>query len=130
MRVDPRLLLHAGGVTFCVIAWGYLVMASIDFGASAREGSSEAWLFLLVACIGAACCLFAGLMLGSKMLAALGLTAGHDSVEPTPPSYAGQRSSGHAPGQRVASHAATHAGAHDRSGSHPPRVPGGRRAAR
>lgn len=124
------MLLHAGGVTFCVIAWGYLVMASIDFGASAREGNSEAWLFLLVACIGAACCLFAGLMLGSKMLAALGLISTPDSAEPMAPGYAGQRSSGHAPGQRSAGHAATHAGAHDRSGSHQPRVPGGRRAAR
>lgn len=130
MRVDPRLVLHAGGVTFCVIAWGYLVMASIDFGASAREGTSEAWLFLAVACLGAACCLFAGLMLGSKMLATLGLTGTHDPAPPTYPGVPGQRPSAYAPGQRSGSRAAPYAGPHDRSAAHPPRVPGGRRAAR
>jgi hypothetical protein len=94
------MLLHAGGVTFCVIAWGYLVMAAIDFGASAREGSGQGWLFLLVACVGAACCLFAGLMLGARLLAAFGITSPH--VEPaaaprrsdapiTPPRMAGGR---------------------------------------
>jgi hypothetical protein len=69
------MLLHAAGVTFCVIAWGYLVSAAIDFGGAARGGHAQAWLFLLVACLGAAACLFAGLMLGARLLAALGLTA-------------------------------------------------------
>lgn len=102
MRFEPRLLAYAAGVTFCVIAWGYLVSAAIDFGAGARDGRSEAWLFLLVACVGAACCLFAGLLLGGRLLAALGLTGG---------------SSGVAPREEIRVPA-------------PPRVPGGRRAKR
>lgn len=113
VSVEPSLLLHAGGVTFCVIAWGYLVMAAIDFGASAREGSPQAWLFLLVACIGAACCLFAGLMLGSRLLSALGLIGSHPQVAPD---------SAH--GSYVSSRSAA------ASATPPPRVPGGRRAAR
>lgn len=74
VRLDPSLLLPAAGVTFCVIAWGYLVSAAIDFGSEARAGESQAWLYLAVACLGAVCCLFAGLMMGSSVLAGLGLT--------------------------------------------------------
>jgi hypothetical protein len=90
ISLEPSMLLHAAGVTFCVIAWGYLVSAAIDFGGAAREGRAEAWLFLLVACLGAAACLFAGLMLGARLLAALGLTAspapsGVDADEPPRP---------------------------------------------
>jgi fatty acid desaturase len=99
-QINPRVGVYAVGVTFCVVAWGYLVFAAIDFGGTAREGRGIAWLFLLVACIGAACCLFAGLMLGMRALIALGLiTPPVDDDEPptAPPA---------------------------------PRVPGGRRAAR
>jgi hypothetical protein len=81
VQLDPSMLLHAAGITFCVIAWGYLVSAAIDFGSSARSGRSEAWLFLAVACIGAACCLFAGLMLGARLLRALGITSGPPELE-------------------------------------------------
>lgn len=84
VRLDARLLAYAAGVTFCVIAWGYLVSAAIDFGASARDGRGGAWLFLLVACAGAACCLFAGLMLGARLLGSLGLTGSGHAAHPSP----------------------------------------------
>ena len=84
MHFDPSMLLHAAGITFCVIAWGYLVSAAIDFGSSARSGRSEAWLFLAVACIGAASCLFAGLMLGARLLRGLGITSAPPEPARTP----------------------------------------------
>lgn len=67
------LLLPAAGVTFCIVAWGYLVTAAIDFGASARGGETAAWTYLLIACIGAMACLFAGLILAARVLAEFGL---------------------------------------------------------
>jgi hypothetical protein len=72
-QINPRAAVHAVGIVFCVAAWLYLVFAAIDFGSSARSGRGIAWLFLLVACVGAACCLFAGLMLGTRLLVALGI---------------------------------------------------------
>lgn len=81
---DPKLLLYAGGITFCVVAWGYLVFAAIDFGSSAREGRPGAWLYLAVACLGAICCLFAGLMIGVRLLTLTGIIS-------TPPGYADPR---------------------------------------
>jgi hypothetical protein len=88
LRLDARALLYAGGVTFCVIAWGYLVLAAIDFGTSARSGHGSAWLFLAVSCLGAACCLFAGLMIGTRLLVAIGAISPsrtHETDELAPP---------------------------------------------
>jgi uncharacterized membrane protein YhaH (DUF805 family) len=62
------------GVTICVVAWGYLVYAAIDFGAEARGGDDRAWLFLGLASLGAVACLFVGLMLVARLLRALGIT--------------------------------------------------------
>lgn len=101
VRLDPSLLLPAAGVTFCVIAWGYLVSAAIEFGSQARAGESLAWLYLAVACLGAVCCLFAGLMMGTAVLSGLGLTRDSRTGAPGPTETAG-----------------------------PPRVAGGRRARR
>jgi hypothetical protein len=70
---DRRFALYAAGVTFAVVAWGYLVWAAIDFGATARSGNNAAWLFLGLACIGAASCLFAALMLGVRLLTVIGI---------------------------------------------------------
>ena len=67
-RFDAVLLLLAVGVTLCVVAWGYLVKAAIDFGVSARGGESGAWLFLGLASLGAVACLFIGLILVSRVL--------------------------------------------------------------
>jgi hypothetical protein len=110
VQLEPRLLLYAAGITFCVIAWGYLVTAAIDFGSSARSGRSEAWLFLAVACLGAACCLFAGLMLGARLLRGLGIT----SAPPSPPVAPAPSD---LPASTYTSHGAAH-GSHSSHGSH------------
>lgn len=86
---QPSLLGLALGVTVAVIAWGYLVYAAIDFGASARGGDTQAWLFLAVASLGAVACLFIGLMLIARLLRRLGITgdsshhhSSHDAPSP------------------------------------------------
>lgn len=79
------VLLHALSVTACVVAWGYLVRAAIDFGTSGRSGESTAWVFLALACAGAAACLFIGLIIGARLLTVLGIT------EPRPPRVRGGR---------------------------------------
>jgi hypothetical protein len=134
VQLDPSMLLHAAGVTFCVIAWGYLVSAAIDFGSSARSGRSEAWLFLAVACIGAACCLFAGLMLGTRLLRALGLAAGpaHEQSDTAELPVAGSTYTSHSAHPAHGSHSShgSH-GAHSVNGAPghttvpTPRHPGG-----
>jgi hypothetical protein len=103
-RFDAALLLLAIGVTFCVVAWGYLVKAAIDFGVSARGGESDAWLFLGLASLGAVACLFVGLILVARIMRRLGITQ--------PPS---SRSPSDAPEQKSVEQ---------------PRIPGGRRAMR
>ena len=72
----PALLLLALGITACIVAWGYLVVAAIDFGTSARGGESAAWWFLALASVGAVACLFVGLMLIAQVLRRLGITSG------------------------------------------------------
>ncbi len=86
-RRTPVLLALTGGVTALVVAWGYLVWAAIDFGAAARGGNSAAWGFLALASLGAMACLFAGLMLGVRLLRELGLGAPDTTgpAEPRPP---------------------------------------------
>ncbi|MEJ7833369.1 MAG: hypothetical protein WKF79_10670 [Nocardioides sp.] len=81
----PALLLLAVGVTAAVVAWGYLVYAAIDFGASARGGDSGSWWFLGLASLGAVACLFAGLMLIARLLRALGITTAPPPKTPQPP---------------------------------------------
>lgn len=71
----PRLLLLALAVTLTVVAWGYLVYAAVDFGKTARDGDSGAWLFLALASLGAVACLFIGLILLSRLIGALGRPA-------------------------------------------------------
>lgn len=75
-RFQPALLLLALAITGCVAAWGYLVWAAIDFGASARGGDSQAWWFLALAATGAVAALFVALMLVALLLRRLGITAG------------------------------------------------------
>jgi len=67
-----RLLL-AGGCLLLVAAWGVLVKAAVDFGRTARGGDATAWVFLGVASLGAIACLFAGLLVGTRLLVALGV---------------------------------------------------------
>ena len=75
-RPNRGALLLALGITLCVVAWGYLVKTAVDFGSAARGGEQSAWGFLAVACVGAAACLFIGLILVAKLLRALGITSG------------------------------------------------------
>lgn len=79
---SPRLALLALGITLLVVAWGYLVYAAIDFGATARGGESGAWVFLALASVGAVACLFVGLMLVARLLRELGITSSPASREP------------------------------------------------
>lgn len=72
--ITPVLLALCAGVTLCVIAWGYLVKAAIDFGTTARGGQPDAWWFLALASAGAIACLFVGLMLVSRITRRLGIT--------------------------------------------------------
>jgi hypothetical protein len=75
------LFLLALAVTACVVAWGYLVYAAVDFGKTARGGDSTAWWFLGVATVGAVACLFFGLMLVARVLRMLGITGGPGSSD-------------------------------------------------
>ncbi len=77
-------MLLALGITGCVVAWGYLVYAAIDFGAVARGGDSTAWWFLGLAALGAVACLFVGLMLLARTLRRLGITSPPPSSQPAP----------------------------------------------
>lgn len=87
---QPRSLNKAAlvigvGITLCIIAWGYLVYAAIDFGTAARGGSdSSLWAFMGLACLGAIACLFVGLLLIARMMRALGITP-PPADEATPP---------------------------------------------
>jgi hypothetical protein len=68
-----RRLVFGVGCCLLVIAWIVLVKAAIDFGRSARAGDGSAWIFLAIASLGAIACMFAGLVLGVRLLVALGV---------------------------------------------------------
>ena len=133
VQLDPSLLLYAGGITFCVIAWGYLVSAAIDFGSTARSGTSEAWLYLAVACVGAAACLFAGLMLGARLLRGLGITSAPPEPAKTPlDQVAGSSYTSHGAHGSHSSHGshASNTHGHTKVPEQPPHGGGHRRAHR
>jgi hypothetical protein len=79
------LLLHALGVTAAIVAWGYLVYAAIDFGATARGGDTGAWWLLGLASLGAVACLFVGLLLVTRLLRILGVAKGRAQEAPKAP---------------------------------------------
>jgi hypothetical protein len=81
------LMLLALGITATVVAWGYLVYLAIDFGTAARDGDSTGWWLLALATVGAIACLFAGMMLVSRLVRRLR----SDSRPPTPPRTPGGR---------------------------------------
>jgi hypothetical protein len=78
------LLAVALGTTLCLVAWGYLVWAAIDFGRKGRGGDSSAWTYLGLACVGAIACLFIGLLLAVRVLKILRVASG-DVPAPPPP---------------------------------------------
>ncbi len=91
-RTLNRAALGLGAaITVCVIAWGYLVYAAIDFGTAARGGSSSAWTFMGLASLGAIACLFVGLLLVARLLRVLGVTPAAESVEDAPRPVGGKR---------------------------------------
>ena len=63
-------------MTAAIVAWGYLVYAAIDFGATARGGDTGAWWLLGLASLGAVACLFVGLLLVTRLLRILGIVKG------------------------------------------------------
>lgn len=83
-RSRSTLLLLAGGVTLAIVAWGYLVYAAIDFGASARAGDGGSWGLLALASVGAVACLFVGLLLVARLLRMLGLLKSPEPKAPRP----------------------------------------------
>ena len=94
---QPRSLNKAAlvigvAITLCVVAWGYLVYAAIDFGTAARGGSgSTAWAFMGLACLGAIACLFVGLLLVARLMRALGITSPPPSADAPPRPVGGKR---------------------------------------
>ena len=90
-RLDRTALVLCAAITLCVIAWGYLVYAAIDFGTAGRSGSGgSAWAFMGLASIGAIACLFVGLLLVARLLRSLGVNAEERSSAP-PRSGGGKR---------------------------------------
>ena len=74
--LNKAALVLGVGITLCVVAWGYLVYAAIDFGTAARSGNgSSTWAFMGLACLGAIACLFVGLLLIARLMRALGITS-------------------------------------------------------
>lgn len=91
-RIDPAILLLALSITVLVVAWGYLVKAAIDFGSSGRDGDGGAWLFMALACVGAASCLFIGLILVGKLLGLIGIVPEAEASPPESPATPWPRS--------------------------------------
>lgn len=92
-QFQPALLLLALGITACVVAWGYLVYAAIDFGSTARSGDGTAWWFLALAATGAVACLFVGLMLVARVTRRLGITRAPGTAGEEPRPVGGRRAS-------------------------------------
>lgn len=89
--LDGRALVLGAAITLLVVAWGYLVYAAVDFGTAARGGSSSAWTFMGLACLGAIACLFAGLLLVARLMRVLGVTAPPESPDQPPRPVGGKR---------------------------------------
>ena len=85
--LNKAALVLGAAITLCVVAWGYLVYAAIDFGTAARGGSSSAWTFMGLACAGAIACLFVGLLLVARLMRVLGISEVPDQPDrpPRPP---------------------------------------------
>ncbi|MGN6250995.1 MAG: hypothetical protein ACTHNS_04175 [Marmoricola sp.] len=61
--------LTAVAALLTVVAWVVLVTYAIRLGAVVRDGGRPAaWALLAVATVGAACCLFLGLVLGGRLI--------------------------------------------------------------
>lgn len=85
-REGGGLIGPAIGITLSVVAWGYLVYAAIEFGSAARAGDGAAWALLALATLGAAACLFIGLMMITRLTAAIGIDSARSSHDTPRPS--------------------------------------------
>ncbi len=91
-NLNRAALVLGAGITLCVIAWGYLVYAAIDFGTAARGSTgSSAWAFMGMACLGAIACLFVGLLLLARLMRTLGVTEDPDAPPAAPRPVGGKR---------------------------------------
>jgi hypothetical protein len=68
-RVLPPLV----GTLVAAGAWALLVVVAIDFGTRARDGETAAWVFLVLAGLGAAVCLVLAFFFGRQLLVAAGV---------------------------------------------------------
>lgn len=70
IAAPPRrsLTLLTSGAAVTIVAWVVLVSYAIRFGSLARAGRSEAWALMAVATVGAICCLFLALVLGTRLV--------------------------------------------------------------
>ena len=57
------------GALATFVAWVVLVYLAIQIGGQVRTGNARAWVLLVIATIGAVCCLFLALQLAGKVLA-------------------------------------------------------------
>lgn len=89
--INKAALVLGAATTVLVIAWGYLVYAAIDFGTAARGGSSQAWTFMALACVGAIACLFVGLLLVARLMRVLGVTTTPPDSDDPPRPVGGKR---------------------------------------
>jgi len=96
--LDRRTAALGAGTLAAGVAWAALVYAGIRFGQSARDGDDAAWLFLVVATLGAVACLFLAMMLGLQVARALG-------VAPRSGSTKAPKGGRRAAGKRAAPHA-------------------------
>lgn len=53
-------------VVVAVVAWGALVYFAIHLGSQAKAGEIAAWVLLVVATLGAVCCLFLAMLSGAR----------------------------------------------------------------
>lgn len=90
--LNKAALALGAAITLCVVAWGYLVYAAIDFGTAARGGSGgSTWAFMALACLGAIACLFVGLLLVARLMRVLGITEAPPSDDAPPRPVGGKR---------------------------------------
>lgn len=77
-RTSPQLVVgYLLGTTVTVGAWVYLISAAITFGVLARSGTPSAWVFTVLAGLGATACLLIALILVVRLLRELGVLAPH-----------------------------------------------------
>ena len=71
---SARVLGAATIVTVTVVAWGVLVFTAIDFGRSARDGTTMDWVWLAVATLGAVVCMFGAIVMAARLHAMMRVT--------------------------------------------------------